>query len=130
MIKLIPIEMTKRELNQAVMDGRRFTLENTYVHEKDVIHWDDKGTDYTVRKGIQPWNWRGFKYLHEITESHWYDNISKGNPAACTVWNQDEPPELAYIYRTVAKSEYASIDGRIWDYAELLTPAQLYQEPV
>jgi len=123
--------MTKRELNQAVMDGRRFTLESTYVHEKDVIHWDDKGTDYPVRKGIQPWNWRGFKYLHEITESQWYDNIPEEG-VLCWVWDKEEG------YKgldTVLKYESGDGLGFITTYSHFnhatpILPSECYQESV
>ena len=132
MIKLIPHRnISKRDLFKAVESGRKFGVfkgdESAYMPE---IHWDDNYGNNPVRCGTKPWNWRGFKYLHEITESHWYDNIqSPGAP--CRVW--DDHPELFHIALIVSghvDSYFVDSYGVAHDNAEPLTAEHLYQEPV
>ena len=59
--------ISKRELMTALMDGRTFCLYDERVKHL-IIHWDNNHGNSPVRQGLESWNWRGFKSLHEIVE--------------------------------------------------------------
>ena len=132
MIKLIPCpKITKRELMTALMEGRRFTI-NKSDDPDNVIHWAQCFGDNPVRLGSKNWNWRGFKYLHEITESHWYDNIPEEGVLCWVHGALGNPGDVAQpvksYYQDVEKP-FSTVCGR-WDCATPVQPKDLYQEPV
>ena len=135
MIKLIPCpKITKRELMTALMEGRRFVSKpHDYPVNCDleyVIHWDDNFGDSPIRLGTGRWLWRGFKYLHEITESHWYDNIPEEG-VLCWVTTSDTSHEKpACLIFSYTGRLFVDAGDYGWDTATPVKPADLYQEPV
>jgi len=136
-IKLVPVpSIKKRELMTALMDGRTFTTKTEseipgVVHPSNLIHWDDKFGNNPVREGLRAWEWRGFKYLHEITEHLWYEDPDMvGKPVKARDLERDEWT-LAY-FNGYQKHDNYKFDcaGAQWKYAEPLTAADLYQEQV
>ena len=129
MIKLIPCpKITKRELMAALMEGRTFSLYD--VHEKLlVIHWDSNYGNSPVRYGLERWNWRGFKNLHEITESHWYDNIPEEGVLCWVADDEDNTKVLAVFIHSI-DGGFKEKDSCCWNYANPVTSADLYKEPV
>jgi len=135
MIKLIPHRnISKRDLFKAVESGRKFGVfkgdESAYMPE---IHWDDNYGNNPIRCGTKPWNWRGFKYLHEITEPHWYDNIPEGG-VLCWVSNTSKSAkdQIRYIaqHSNDYPSNFATKNIERWVYATPVLPSECYQEPV
>lgn len=123
--------ITKRDLMTALMDGRTFS---TYdVHDKlMVIHWDNNYGDCPVRHGLNRWNWRGFKNLHEIVEQKWYEDPDMvGKPVkVCnndTDWQFDK--FICYEKHTNPIWPFTCATNG-WRYCEPLTPADLYQGEV
>jgi len=121
--------MKKRELNQAIIDGRRFTAnEQNFDGRGFVIHWDDSFGNNPVREGTHPWNWRGFKYLHELVEQKWWEDPEMvGKPMKVRqhlkdIWTND-------IFVGMLKGRYVGFFDN-YQHAEPLTAADLYQEQV
>ena len=129
MIKLTACpNISKREISKAIESGRTFCI----VSDTDnPIHWDDNHGNNPVRCGTKPWNWRGFKYLFEITESHWYEDSKAIGKAVKVKQRKSDNWQIDFF------GSYA-LDGvdcfychrDVWGYAEPLTEFHLYQEPV
>ena len=131
MIKLIPFpKITKRELMTALMEGRRFTIDPciNFVNYPE-IHWDENFGNSPIRMGIKPWDWRGFKYLHEITESHWYDNIPEEG-VLCWVCDEADNTKVMAVFIHSIDGGFKEKDSCTWIYANPVTSADLYQETV
>lgn len=136
MIKLIPCtKITKRELMTALMEGRRFCVvrnENDNAH--DMIEWDENYGNNPVRNGAKNWDWRGFCHLHEITESHWYDNIPEEGVLCWVDNHENNTKHKAYIIvEHVPLSDspfYAVVGMGTFVYAAPVNSTDLYQEPV
>lgn len=127
MIKLTACpKITKREIYKAIESGRTFCIGSD---TSNPIHWDDNHGNNPVRCGTKPWSWRGFKYLCEITESHWYDNIPDiGIP--CWVWDfsgQDRCPRVVTNRGVKGGFEAGEV---YWNHATPILPSECYQEPV
>jgi len=134
MIKLIPCpKITKRELMTALMEGRRFCVDkDSYNHETlRNIHWDDNHGNSPVRMGVKPWDFRGFCYLHEITESHWYDNIPEEG-VLCWVWDDYNEMQIGIVtkyYYSYQLRKYKTYNNE-YIHAKPIIESDLYQEPV
>ena len=134
-IKLVPVpNITKRELMTALMDGRRFSFESSMENISmidDIVHWDGKNGYNPVRLGTIPWNWRGFKSLHELVEQNWYEDPEMvGKPVKVRdhtndAWEYDIFEEYVFCDHLSFKCSDTS-----YEYAEPLTAADLYQEQV
>ena len=136
-IKLVPCSnITKRELMKALMDGRRFAMDQSIIDKRPVvneIHWDSNFGNNPVRIGESRWNWRGFKYLHEIVEQQWYEDPDMmGKP--CYFWDEGEENHktIGIFSRksNVQDHRFVTNDGDDYYYAEPLTTADLYQGEV
>jgi len=133
MIKLIPVpKITKRELMTALMEGRRFcVVRDLNDNAHDMIEWDENYGNNPVRNGAKNWDWRGFCFLHEITESHWYDNIpEEGIP--CRVWDHAGQEFVFDFVMKYDKSDRYPFITNISNYHEAtpILPSECYQEPV
>jgi len=130
MIKLIPVpKITKRELMTALMEGRRFAPGFNFTKDESVIHWDHNFGHSPVRKGTKQWDWRGLCYLHEITESHWYDNIPE---CGVLCWVDDHLPNAKDCASVIFSidSGFKESSSCTWEYATPVLPSECYQEPV
>lgn len=130
-IKLIPVpSITKREINKAVMDGRKFCINSEGVRHLE-IHWDENHGHNPVRQGLERWNWRGFKYLCELVEQHWYEDPDMvGKPVkvkneCSNLWTLD-----FFIGASAEWEKEWRCNGGYYDRCEPLTAADLYQEQV
>ena len=135
MIKLIPCnQMEKVDILKALADGRRFVTEPALIMASDMhmytIHFDAKHGKNPIRCGTELWKWTNLPRIHEITESHWYDNIPEDNPALCKVSDEDGEFKLDYIIEKTECGYFVAVSGKWWDKAELITAADLYEEPV
>jgi len=134
-IKLVPCpNITKRELMTALMDGRRFTVnanDKGAYNEDRPIHWDDNHGNNPVRDGRIAWNFRGFKYLHELVEQKWWEDPEMvGKPVKVRDLERDEWA-LVYFHGYQKHDAYKfCCDAAAWKYAEPLTTADLYQGKV
>ncbi len=129
-IKLVPLHtITKRQLIEALLAGRTFCLSLDGIDNP--LHWDDNHPQSQVRLGAKPWNWRGMKYLHEIVERHWYNDIPE---KGVLCWVSDHSPYEKDLIFTITRYEPDNVNRFIsevdWEFAEPLTAADLYQEQV
>ncbi len=135
-IKLVPCpNITKREINDAVMKGRRFVLdiEIEFIHlEQNIIHWDEKFGYNPVRMGLNAWNWRGFKYLHEIVEQQWYEDPDMVGKPVKVRNNKDNNWKFDIFeeYRDENDKPFYCDNWKSYKYAEPLTESDLYQGEV
>jgi len=131
--KLIPCpKITKRELMTALMEGRKFMSNPENMHlSLAEIHWDDNFGINPVRTGVARWNWRGFKYLHEIVEQKWWEDPDMvGKPVKVRDNLKDE---WSYdFFGSFSKSSIHTFNciHETWAFCEPLTAADLYQGEV
>ena len=141
-IKLVPRpdmqgKEGKKVFMLSVMEGRRFTTNDTLHPEKaaaaDLIHWDSSFGNCPVREGNDPWNWRGFKYLHELGEQQWYEDLDMVGKA-CYFWDEgaENQKTIGIFSRKSLLSgrPFVTNDGDDYEYAEPVTASDLYQEQV
>ncbi len=129
--KLVPCpNITKREINNALMNGRKFCINSDRVKHLE-IHWDDNHGNSPVRQGLERWDWRGFKHLCELVEQHWYEDPDMiGKPVKVRDCQEDEWVFEVYTgYRKGHDFQYAT-NSNIRMYCEPLTSADLYQGEV
>jgi len=120
----------------ALMDGRTFTTKTEseipgVVHPSNLIHWDDKFGNNPVREGLRAWEWRGFKYLHEIVEQQWYEDPDMIGKAAKFRDHKDESWSFC-IFKGYIDNDSQPFKGDRypWTYCEPLTAADIYQGEV
>jgi len=120
--------ITKREINNAVMAGRKFCVNADGVKHLE-IHWDDNHGNSPVRQGLERWNWRGFKNLCELVEVEWYnDPAMVGKPVRVKDNFKDEwSYDFFSSFRKDSLYTFNCINAQ-WAFCEPLTPADLYQE--
>ena len=132
-IKLVPCpKIKKRDLMKALMDGRIFIAQKdsdplkTHTYK---IHWDSNHGYEPVREGLHNWNWRGFKYLHEIVEQQWYEDIPEEG-VLCWVDDEEEDAKDHAVLIFSIDGGYKEKSNCTWNYAEPVTAADLYKEQV
>jgi len=132
MIKLIPVpNIDIDDLINNVMSGRQYTRSTSTVDEYNVLHYDKSHIRCPFRYGLKPWDWRGMSELKEITESHWYDNLTTANKVPCIINDVEHQGFLDHIYYYKHDSKYP-FQGDYDAYRSVtpLTADDLYQEPV
>jgi hypothetical protein len=127
MKKLTPCpKISKEGLMAALMDGREFTADEGETK----IHWDANYGDNPVRCGTKNWNWRGFKYLLEITEQKWYEDPDMVGKPITGVFASGTP--WVDLFLSADNSNPVSIQGRLRCYSKArpLTADDLYKGEV